>query len=354
MTTWSEHTIWWQLHPISFTGAEPAALPAGAPAAHRLGRIEAWLDYLVELGCNGLALGPIFASESHGYDTVDHFRIDPRLGSSADFDHLVRACRERGIRLLLDGVFNHVGRGFPAFQDVLARGAASSYASWFRLDFEAGGPDGFGYADFEGHRGLVALNHGEPAVQDYVAGVLGHWLERGADGWRLDAAYAVPLAFWRTVTGRVRRDHPQAWFAGELIHGDFVAAIREGGLDSVTQYELWKAIWSSLNDGNFFELAWALDRHDSFAAAFRPLTFVGNHDVTRLASKLADPRHFAHALVILLTVAGTPSIYAGDEQAFRGVKYERADGDAEIRPAFRTVPGTWRPTAGRSTACTRT
>ena len=251
MTTWSEHTIWWQLHPISFTGAEPAALPAGAPAAHRLGRIEAWLDYLVELGCNGLALGPIFASESHGYDTVDHFRIDPRLGSSADFDHLVRACRERGIRLLLDGVFNHVGRGFPAFQDVLARGAASSYASWFRLDFEAGGPDGFGYADFEGHRGLVALNHGEPAVQDYVAGVLGHWLERGADGWRLDAAYAVPLAFWRTVTGRVRRDHPQAWFAGELIHGDYVAAIRQGGLDSVTQYELWKAIWSSLNDGNF-------------------------------------------------------------------------------------------------------
>src|ERR1019366_4539153 len=180
MTTWSEHTIWWQLHPISFTGAEPAALPAGAPAAHRLGRIEAWLDYLVELGCNGLALGPIFASESHGYDTVDHFRIDPRLGSSADFDHLVRACRERGIRLLLDGVFNHVGRGFPAFQDVLARGAASSYASWFRLDFEAGGPDGFGYADFEGHRGLVALNHGEPAVQDYVAGVLAYRHRPGA------------------------------------------------------------------------------------------------------------------------------------------------------------------------------
>src|ERR1019366_4539151 len=150
-------------------------------------------------------------------------------------------------------------------------------------------------------------------------------------------------ACWRTVTGRVRRDHPRAWIAGELIHGDFVAAIREGGLDSVTQYELWKAIWSSLNDGNFFELAWALDRHDSFAAAFRPLTFVGNHDVTRLASKLADPRHFAHALVILLTVAGTPSIYAGDEQAFRGVKHERADGDAEIRPAFPDSPGDLAP-----------
>jgi glycosidase len=175
-------------------------------------------------------------------------------------------------------------------------------------------------------------------VQDYVARVMNHWLERGADGWRLDAAYAVPLAFWRSVTDRVRREHADAWFVGEMIHGDYVAAVREGGLDSVTQYELWKAIWSSLNDRNFFELAWALDRHDSFAAVFAPLTFLGNHDVTRLASKLTEPRHLAHAVVILLTVAGIPSIYAGDEQAFRGIKYERADGDAEIRPAFPATP----------------
>jgi cyclomaltodextrinase / maltogenic alpha-amylase / neopullulanase len=368
---WPEHTIWWQLHPISFTGAEPIARPAGRVAAsarsgdrgvpggrppglaqpaepaeragHRLRRIESWLDYLIELGCNGLALGPVFASESHGYDTVDHFRIDPRLGSGADFDHLVRACRDRGIRLLLDGVLNHVGRGFPAFQDVLSRGAASQYASWFRLDFTAGGPDGFGYADFEGHRGLVALNHAEPAVQDYATAVLNHWLDRGADGWRLDAAYAVPTAFWPTVIGRVRREHPGAWFVGEMIHGDYAAAIHDGGLDSVTQYELWKAIWSSLNDGNFFELAWALDRHNGFLAEFLPLTFVGNHDVTRLASRLTDPRYLAHAVLVLLTVGGVPSIYAGDEQAFRGMKFERADGDAEIRPEFPASPGDLAP-----------
>jgi cyclomaltodextrinase / maltogenic alpha-amylase / neopullulanase len=343
MTGWSEHTIWWQLHPISFTGAEPVALPEGAPPAHRLGRIEAWLDYLIELGCNGLALGPIFASESHGYDTIDHFRIDPRLGAAEDFDRLVRACKSRGIRVLLDGVFNHVGRGFGAFRDVLAHGRSSEYASWFHLDFGSGGPDGFGYADFEGHRDLVALNHGEPAVEDYVCRVLRHWLERGADGWRLDAAYAVPPAFWHAVTGRVRRDHPDAWFLGEVVHGDYVAAVHDGGLDAVTQYELWKAIWGCLNDRNFFELAWALDRHNGFAAEFQPLTFVGNHDVTRLASKLDEPRHLACALVILLTVAGTPSIYAGDEQAFRGVKYERADGDAEIRPEFRAEPGDLAP-----------
>jgi glycosidase len=346
MTGWAEHAIWWQLHPISFAGAAPIAADAGAldaaAAGHRLLRLGAWLDYLIDLGCNGLALGPIFASESHGYDTIDHFRIDPRLGTDDDFSRLVADCRDRGVNLLLDGVFHHVGRGFPAFQDVLAHRRSSAYLPWFRVDFGADGPnepDGFGYADFEGHRNLVALNHAEPAVQDYVSDVMRYWLDRGAAGWRLDAAYAVPAAFWRTVISRVRRDHPDAWFVGEVIHGDYVAIVRDGGLDSVTQYELWKAIWSSLNDGNFFELAWAFDRHNGFAEVFAPLTFVGNHDVTRIASRVDDLRHLPHALAILFTVAGTPSVYAGDEQAFRGVKYDRAGGDDEIRPAFPGSPG---------------
>jgi hypothetical protein len=271
MSDWPDHAIWWQLHPISFTGAESAARPD-----MRLPRIEAWLDYLIDLGCNGLALGPVFASESHGYDTVDHYRIDPRLGTGDDFGHLVAQCHERGIRLLLDGVFNHVGRGFPAFQDVLAHGRSSAYASWFVLDWDAqehaggpgqdaggpdkdaggpgqdaggpdkdaGGPDedagGFRYADFEGHHRLVALNHAEPAVQDYVADVMRHWLDRGADGWRLDAAYAVPPEFWRTVTDRVRRDHPDAWLVGEVLHGHPVRAV-EGDLEFPQRPELLRA-----------------------------------------------------------------------------------------------------------------
>ncbi|HEX4258260.1 MAG TPA: alpha-amylase family protein [Streptosporangiaceae bacterium] len=339
MADWPEHAIWWQLHPLTFTGAEAAA----PEPAHRFGRIEAWLDYLVDLGCNGLLLGPIFASQTHGYDTIDHFRIDPRLGTDEDFDHLVAQCQARGVRLLLDGVFNHVGREFGAFRDVLAHGRSSAYAPWFRLDFDAAGPDGFGYADFEGHHELVALNHAEPAVQDYVARVMTHWLDRGASGWRLDAAYAVPLPFWRVVTDRVRAAHPGPWLVGELIHGDYQAAVHDGGLDSVTQYELWKAIWSSLNDENFFELAHALTRHNAYAAAFLPQTFVGNHDVTRLASRLTAPEHLPHALAVLFTVAGAPSVYAGDEQAFRGVKYDRAGGDDEIRPAFPDIPADLAP-----------
>src|ERR1700759_1337737 len=154
MADWPEHAIWWQLHPLTFTGAgvsapTPAASGAAAPEpVHRFGRIEAWLDYLVDLGCNGLLLGPIFASQTHGYDTLDHFRIDPRLGGDEDFDHLVAQCRAKGVRLLLDGVFNHVGRGFGPFQDVLAHGRSSAYAPWFRLDRDTGAPEGFSYADF--------------------------------------------------------------------------------------------------------------------------------------------------------------------------------------------------------------
>lgn len=332
MTSWSDHAIWWHVYPLGFTGAPMTA--EDASAGHRLRHIEGWLDYAVALGCSGLQLGPIFASETHGYDTVDHFRIDPRLGDDDDFDHLVAEARRRGLRVLLDGVFNHVGRGFPAFGRALAEGPGSPAARWFRPGDGAGG-----FAVFEGHDHLVALNHAEPAVLDHVVRVMGHWLDRGASGWRLDAAYTVPLAFWREAVGRVRRAHPDAWFVGEVIHGDYASYVTEGGLDSVTQYELWKAVWSSLNDGNFYELAWALDRHRGLLDVFAPMTFVGNHDVTRLASRLADPRHLGHALAVLLTVGGVPSLYYGDEQALRGVKEERAGGDDAIRPAFPADPG---------------
>jgi cyclomaltodextrinase len=115
------------------------------------------------------------------------------------------------------------------------------------------------------------------------------------------------------------------------------------GVDAVTQYQLWKAIWSALNDRNFFELAWALQRHNSLLENFVPQTFVGNHDVTRIASQLADDRHLPHALVIFLTCGGTPSIYAGDEQAFRGIKEHRAGGDDAIRPAFPATPADLAP-----------
>ena len=213
---WVEHVVWWQVYPLGFLDAPTAA--ADPEVVHRLPSLENWLDYLIELGASGLALGPMFASSSHGYDTIDYYRIDPRIGDTEDFERLVEAAHERGIRVLLDGVFNHVGRQFPMFQQALREGEGSPAAEWFHL-FWKGEDREPEYEHFEGHRDLVTLNHGSSQVVDFVTEVMCHWLQRGADGWRLDATYAIPAGSGRrscppgprTFSGRVhrRRDDPR-------------------------------------------------------------------------------------------------------------------------------------------------
>ncbi|WP_115727146.1 alpha-amylase family protein [Actinomyces culturomici] len=363
-----EQAIWWHVYPLGACGApirpgegapgegapgEPEtaeASPSDGPAAPpssivdetapttaepRLRRLLAWLDYARELGATGLLLGPVFQSTSHGYDTTDYFRIDERLGSEADFDDLVSACRERGLRLFLDGVFSHVGSAHPLLARALAEGPDSPQGRLFHIDWTSeGGPYPW---FFEGHPDLVRFDHSHEEAADYVAEVMRHWLARGIDGWRLDAAYSVPSDFWARVLPRVRAEFPGAFFLGEVIHGDYPAIVAETGMDTVTQYELWKAIWSSLKEKNFFELDWTLQRHNAFLESFTPQTFVGNHDVTRIASTLG-PEGAVAALAILLTVGGTPSIYYGDEQGFTGVKADRAGGDDEVRPPLPAAP----------------
>ena len=334
--TWVASALWWSVYPLGFTGADTTG--ADRHRGRGLDGISEWLDYAADLGATGIALGPIFESSSHGYDTVDHYRVDARLGDDSAFDRFVGAAHDRRLRVMLDGVFNHVGRAFPMFERAVAGGPGTPEARWFRLTWPQDGNDVPAYATFEGHADLVALDHDAPVVVDYVADVMCHWLGRGADGWRLDAAYAVPAAFWAKVLPGVRAAFPDAYFVGEVIHGDYTEIVKTSHLDAVTQYELWKAIWSGLNDRNFFELAWALDRHNRYLGTFCPLTFVGNHDVTRLASRLADGRHLAHAIVVLLTTGGTPTIYYGDERGFGGVKEDRAGGDDAIRPPFPAAP----------------
>ncbi|HYO86195.1 MAG TPA: alpha-amylase family glycosyl hydrolase [Dermatophilaceae bacterium] len=347
MPEWVTYAVWWQVFPLGFTGAEKTAVTGRgvasgdfAPPRHRLPRIVNWLDYAIDLGSNGLLLGPVFDSQTHGYDTIDHLRVDPRLGTEADLVELIDAAHDRGIKVLLDGVFNHVGRAHPAFRELTELGPEAPRAEWFRLSWPSDWAPGRepDYIDFEGHRDLVALNHDHAEVAEYVARVMTYWLDRGADGWRLDAAYAIDPAFWSRVVPVVRAAHPHAYLVGETIHGGYADLVRASGLDSLTQYELWKAVWSSLNDANFFELDWALSRHNALLDTFVPMTFVGNHDVTRIASRIKDRRHLAHALVLLFTTAGTPCVYYGDEQGLRGVKEERFGGDDAIRPEFPERP----------------
>lgn len=311
MTHWAEHTMWWHVYPLGFTGAAVRPTPEERALTPRLNYIADQLDYLIELGCNGLALGPIFTSHTHGYDTINFYEIDPRLGSMADFDHLVAECKSRGIRIMLDGVFNHVGHD-------------SEYGNLVAQD-----------SVFEGHGDLLTLDHSRPETIELVANVMNFWLGRGIDAWRLDAAYSVPIDFWAAVAPRVYAQHPEAWLMGEVIHGDYAAFAKP--IDSVTQYELWKSIWSSLKDENFFELEWTLQRHNDFLRSFLPLTFIGNHDVTRIATQVGSPKA-ALALTILMTVGGAPAIYYGDELGYTGLKEERLGGDDIVRPFFR--PGT--------------
>ena len=325
---WPDSVIWWHCYPLGFVGAERHGIDH---VQHRLGRLVNWLGYLIELGANGLLLGPIFASASHGYDTLDHYRIDPRLGDDADVEQLFAEAKARGIRVLLDGVFNHVALGHDIVTRATAAGPGTPDGEWVRWVGQY--PRGF-----EGNLDLIELNLGNPAVQDYGEGVMNHWLERGIDGWRLAAAYAPGADVSAPIVRRVREAHPDAWVLAEVIHGDYTEFQATSGVDSVTQYELWKAIWSSLLDRNPHELAWSLQRHAEFCADFRPQTFLGNHDVTRIATRLSDPARLRLATVLLAVLPGVPSIYAGDEQGFTGEKTDGPTGDDAVRPPFPEDP----------------
>lgn len=325
---WVDHLIGWHVYPLGFVGA-PARLES-QEVSHRLAHLGAWLDHAVALGCSSLALGPVFSSASHGYDTLDYFTIDPRLGDDDDFDHLLQAAHARGLSVLLDGVFNHVSRRNRIVQDAQSAGPDSDAGRMVRWCA--------GHLDvFEGHSDLVALNHDNPAVREHVTRIMNYWCGRGVDGWRLDAAYSVNPEFWAAVLPSVREKYPDVWIFGEVIHGDYASIVRASGMDSVTRYELWKGIWSSIESRNFFELDHALGRHNEFSDAFTPMTFVGNHDVTRIASRVGQDGAVL-ATAILATIGGIPLIYYGDELAYRGVKEERFGGDDDIRPVFPASP----------------
>lgn len=332
-TNWAHTAIFWHVYPLGFTGA-PIRETDTEPQSRLLQLIN-WLDYVIELGANGLLLGPIFQSTTHGYDTTNQFTIDPRLGTEEDFAQLVDACHSRGIKIVLDGVFSHVGTEHPDVQKALAEGKEAPEAQLFDIDWDAA--DGPAPRVFEGHRILTRFNHANSAAQDYGRKVMQYWLKRGIDGWRLDAAYSVPHEFWQATIPPTRELYPEAWFLGEVIHGDYAEFVAASGVDTVTQYEVWKATWSSIKEKNFYELEWTLGRHNNFLNHFVPNTFIGNHDVTRIASYTSRDEAIV-ALVILMTIGGIPSLYYGDEQGWLGIKEERLGGDDAVRPAYPETP----------------
>ncbi|WP_054952962.1 alpha-amylase family glycosyl hydrolase [Flaviflexus massiliensis] len=307
----------WHIYPLGATGAPIREWTDPGTDQHRLKKLIPWLTHAKSLA-DTILLGPIFTSLTHGYDTIDHYTIDPRLGTNDDFDQLIGEAGEHGLGIILDGVFNHVAKGHP-LEDHVARD-------------EQGNP-----RVFEGHGGLLELDHNDPVVVSYISDVISYWLDRGVAGWRMDAAYRMNPQFWEKILPPIKEQYPEAWFLGEVIHGDYPSFVGEQRLDSVTQYELWKATWSSLKDENFYELDWSLQRHDIFLETFIPNTFIGNHDVERIASTLGHTKA-AVAALILCTTPGIPSLYYGDEFGWRGVKGEGFEADDPLRPPLPDNP----------------
>ena len=347
MDAWSG-TIY-HIYPLGALGAEHHhhnrdPVPADDPGNIR--RLADWIPHLHELHISAVLLGPVFESESHGYDTLDMTRVDPRLGSNEDLIVLCDAFHAAGISVILDAVFNHVGRGHPFVQDVLTRREGSAYRSWLSgLTFTGPGPEDVHYDTWDGHGGLVKLNLQEPAVREHLLGAVDQWIrEFQVDGLRLDAADVIDPSFWPELRARVDRNyHPEAplsfgkgrfFLMGEMVHGDYASIVGPATLRSVTNFELYKGLYSSHNDGNYHEIAHSLRRQFAEGGIYRgiPLqTFADNHDVDRVAATLGDPRHLYPLHILLFTVPGIPSLYYGSEAGFCATT---GNDDWPVRPAL--------------------
>jgi len=336
MAHWSHDAVFYHLYPLGACEA-PEWNELGAPPENRLEKLFGWIGHWQELGVNALYLGPLFESTKHGYDTADYFRVDRRLGTNELLARLVAELHRAGIRVILDGVFHHVGRSFWAFRDVQERRQGSPYCNWFsglRFDRSNGYGDPFGYDSWRGHEELVKLNLHEPAVRDHLFQAVASWVhDFGIDGLRLDVAECMDLGFLRDLSGFCRNLRPDFWLLGEVIHGDYRRWAGPGMLDATTNYEAYKGLWSSFNDGNMFEIGYALRRQFAEGGLYRGLpmyAFVDNHDVDRIGSVLKNPAHLYPLHVLLFTMPGVPSIYYGSEWGIAGAK--KAGGDAALRP----------------------
>lgn len=326
---WYEGAVFYHIYPIGMTGAPRTnTFEAGE---HRLNKLLDWLPHIKEIGCDAIYIGPLFESVAHGYETADYKKLDSRLGDNNDLINFVNACHEIGIKVIVDGVFNHVGREFFAFKDLKEHRENSAYKDWFKnihFDWNNDYNDGLYYDSWDGHGTLVNLNHQNPAVREYFLDVARFWIsEFDIDGIRLDAADVLDFTFMRelrSVTDSCKQDF---WLLGEVIHGDYTRWVNNEMLHSVTNYWLHKALYSGHNDHNYFEIAHTVKRCTDMgmhiANAF--YNFVDNHDVARIITKLNNKAHFFPVHVLLYTLPGKPSIYYGSEFAIEGEKKPYAD-----------------------------
>lgn len=334
---WVYNSVFYQIYPIGFCGAP---VHNDGECVPRIRKLMDWSEYLGELGVDSILLNPIFESDNHGYDTRDFRKIDCRLGTNEDFADVCASLHEHHVKIVLDGVFNHVGRGFWAFQDVLEKRWDSPYKDWFHINFDGNScyNDGFWYEGWEGHFELVKLNLKNPVVVDYLLDCVKFWVsEFDIDGLRLDVAYSLDHDFMRRLRSYTQEIKPDFALIGEVLFGDYNLIVNDSMLHSCTNYECYKGLYSSFNSMNLFEIAHSL--HRQFGAdqwcIYRGkhlMTFADNHDVTRLASILTNKEHIPLAYGLMLGMPGIPCLYYGSEWGQTGEK--APDNDYALRPCF--------------------
>ncbi len=332
---WYDEAIFYHIYPLGLTDA-PKQNSYGEPV-HRLNTLLPWISHIKELGCNAIYIGPLFESVGHGYETTDYKKLDSRLGTNEDLTNFVSECHKQGVRVILDGVFNHTGRDFFAFQDIKLNRENSQYKDWYcNVNFWGNNSfgDGFSYEKWGGYDLLAKLNQQNPAVIDYICDVIRFWVsEFDIDGIRLDAADVMDFNYMkalRQVANEVKTDF---WLMGEVIHGNYSRWANEGTLHSVTNYMLHKALYSAHNDHNYFEVAHTIKYvSDMVGNSMKLYSFVDNHDVERIYTKLKNKAHFLPVHIMLYTLPGIPSLYYGSEFGIEGRK-ERFSDDS-LRPAL--------------------
>lgn len=334
---WAYEGIFYQIYPIGFCGAPTAN---DGKTVSRILKLKDWSSYLESLGISSILLNPIFESDNHGYDTRDYKKIDCRLGTNEDFVEVCKDLHAHNVKIVLDGVFNHVGRGFWAFKDVQEKKWDSPYKDWFCINFDGNScyNDGFWYEGWEGHFELVKLNLANSAVVDYLLECIKGWIDEfDIDGLRLDVAYCLDRNFMKRLRSFCQELKPDFALIGEVLFGDYNQIVNDEMLHSCTNYECYKGIYSSFNSMNMFEIAHSLNRQYGpeqwcIYRGKHLMSFVDNHDVTRIASILTNKNHLPLTYGLLLGMPGVPCIYYGSEWGEEGVK--APNNDYALRPCF--------------------
>lgn len=363
---WAKEAIFYQIFPERFANGDPSISPpdvlpwGGVPTPTNffggdLQGVIDHLDHLTELGVNAVYFNPLFAATTnHKYDTADYMTVDPQFGTNEKLKELVEACHARGIRVLLDGVFNHCGRTFAPFRDVLENGPASRYADWFRVrEWPLRVVDGVPtYETFSFEPIMPKLNTANPEVKQYLLDVGRYWIEEvGLDGWRLDVANEVDHEFWREFRRVVKRANPSAYILGEIMH-DAMPWLQGDQFDAVMNYPFTNILLNFFahrtTDASRFAQAIGAQLA-SYPQQISEVAFnlLGSHDTVRLLTLCeGDVRRMKLATLFQMTFQGTPCVYYGDEIGMDGahdpfnrqcMEWDPAKQDRELFAFFRSL-----------------